>query len=283
MTLIIVMRILRLIRGNGLPLRYRPMSLRLAYREHGAGPPVMILHGLFGSGTNWGSLARRLANVFQVFTPDLRNHGDSPHATGMDYRALAGDVTALMDELSIDSARFIGHSMGGKTAMMLALSEPNRVERLCVVDIAPVDYGHDYDEILTAMRGIDLDRIGSREQADAALAVSVAEPALRAFLLQNLRQREGRWHWRIGLEQLRDEIDTITGWPLLPPGVVYPGPTLFVGGECSGYLGSGYEETIRGRFPRAVITRIGGAGHWVHVEAPRAFAETVDDFLRGSG
>jgi pimeloyl-ACP methyl ester carboxylesterase len=259
------------------------MSVGLAYREYGSGEPVLILHGLFGSGTNWSSLAKRLAAGFRVFTLDLRNHGDSPHARSMAYRDLSADVAAFMHTQSIDAATIIGHSMGGKAAMMLALLAPQRVERLCIVDIAPVDYAHDYDAILGAMRSIDLDRIERRGQADAALAASVSDPALRSFLLQNLRQRDGRWHWRIALRHLVDQIDVITGWPSLAPDLVYRGPALFVGGEHSSHLGAEHEATIRARFPMARVTHIRGAGHWVHAESPEEFGKIIDDFLEGRG
>jgi esterase len=255
------------------------MAVSLAFRDFGAADPVLILHGLFGSGTNWISVAKRLADRFHVYTLDLRNHGDSPHATSMDYRDMVGDVAAFMDAHGLGACRIVGHSMGGKTAMALALLEPERVERLCVVDIAPVDYAHDYEAILTALSQIDLEAIQGRADVDAALAASLTDPELRSFLLQNLRRRHGVWAWRIDLQAIAAQIDVITGWPWFPPEVMYRGPTLFIAGEHSGHLGPEHEALIHARFPSAVVTRIADAGHWVHAESPRAFQRLLDDFF----
>lgn len=259
------------------------MPVSLAYREFGAGDPVLILHGLFGSGTNWGSVAKRLADSFRVYTLDLRNHGDSPRASSMDYREMAGDVAAFMDAHGLDTCGVIGHSMGGKTAMVLALLEPVRVEHLCVVDIAPVDYAHDYDAILTALSRIDLAAIQRRADADAALAALLPQPELRSFLLQNLRLQHGVWAWRIDLQSIAGQIDVITGWPRLPPEAIYGGPTLFIAGERSGHLRSEHEALIRARFPSAVVRRIADTGHWVHAESPSEFGRLLDEFFAQEG
>lgn len=259
------------------------MPVSLAYRDYGRGEPVLILHGLFGSGTNWSWIAKRLADAFHVYTLDLRNHGDSPHTPSMDYRQMAGDVVAFMDEHGLDACRLVGHSMGGKTAMMLALIEPKRVERLCVVDIAPLDYTHDYDEVLAAMSRIDLAAIRGRTDADALLAASLGQPGLRAFLLQNLRRRGDAWAWRIDLQSIAAQIDAITGWPRLPREVVYRGPTLFIAGGRSAYLRPEHESLIRVPFPSAEVMRIAGAGHWVHTESPRELLELFDEFFAEGG
>lgn len=240
---------------------------------------MLILHGLFGSGTNWSSVAKHLADSFHVYTLDLRNHGDSPHAPSMDYREMAGDVLAFMDDHGLDACRLVGHSMGGKTAMVLALIEPERVERLCVVDIAPVDYRHDYDEVLAAMSRLELGAIHRRADADAVLAASLEQPELRAFLLQNLRRQGDAWVWRIGLQNIAAQIDAITGWPRLPREAVYAGPTLFIAGGRSPYLAADHESRIRALFPEAKVMRIAGAGHWVHAESSREFLQLLDEFF----
>ncbi|MCP5150507.1 MAG: alpha/beta fold hydrolase [Ectothiorhodospiraceae bacterium] len=245
----------------------------------GDGAPLLVLHGLFGSGTNWRTIARRLAERHRVVLVDLRNHGASPHAPEMDYPLMAADVRALLDHLGLQRAALLGHSMGGKTAMRLALETPDRVERLCVVDIAPAPSNQDHQPVLAVLQALDLATIRRRADADVALSGSLPDPALRAFLLQNLVLATDGARWRIDLEAIAGNHAALTGFPDPPAGATYRGPTLFVRGARSDYLQPAHEPAIRALFPRAEMRAVAGAGHWVHAEQPVAFLETVLPFL----
>jgi esterase len=257
------------------------MSLQLAATEYGTGPPVAILHGLFGSGRNWHSIAQRLAATYRVIVFDLRNHGASPWADSMDYAEMAADVGAALAERGCGRAALIGHSMGGKVAMAAALSAPETVERLVVVDIAPVVYRPHHLRLVRAMRALDLDAVTRRAQADASLAAAVPDAAERGFLLQNLVFGDGKPRWRVNLAAIEREMGSLTGFPDLPPGAVYPDPALFIAGAGSDYLRPEYESAIRRLFPAARIERIEKAGHWVHAEQPDVFFTLVERFLAG--
>jgi esterase len=259
------------------------MPLRLAVTEFGTdvGPPVAILHGLFGAARNWTTLARRLAARRRVVALDLRNHGNSPWADTMSYLEMADDVRATLRALGIDRYALIGHSMGGKVAMVAALRHGVEVERMVVVDIAPLRYQPRHLGYLRAMRAVDLSVIRRRAEADAALAAAVADAAERAFLLQNLVLDDGRARWRLNLAAIERAMPDLVGFPALPPGAVYRGPSLFVAGGRSDYLLPAHEPAIRKFFPDARIDRIGDAGHWLHAERPQAFLDLVEPFLAG--
>lgn len=251
--------------------------MELHSRLHGHGPPLVLLHGLFGSNENFGAVARALAGGFTIYGLDLRNHGRSPHGEAMDYAALAADVRDTMDGHALSSAHVLGHSLGGKTAMELALSHPERVRRLVVVDIAPVAYPPRHDVELEAMRGLEPDTITSRREADDRLADAVPDPGVRQFLLKNLVRAGAGFAWRIPLETIVEQYPQIAAAPPSPGR--YDGPTLFVRGGESDYLPDDAERVIRQRFPAARIGTVAGAGHWVHVEAPERFVELVRGFL----
>jgi pimeloyl-ACP methyl ester carboxylesterase len=257
------------------------MAETLAATEYGEGEPVALLHGLFGAGRNWTAIARRLAARCRVIVFDLRNHGDSPWASSMDYRAMARDLRAGMAARGHHRYRLIGHSMGGKTAMIAALTEPQAIERLVVVDIAPVVYPVPYLDFIQAMRRLDLTAISRRKEADAALAAAVPDPAERAFLLQSLVFGDGPPRWQLNLAALESELPVISGFPESPTSARYPGPALFVGGAKSEYFRPEHDAAIRALFPRATIERIDGAGHWVHIERPHDFLALVEPFLAG--
>jgi pimeloyl-ACP methyl ester carboxylesterase len=254
-----------------------PMTV-LHYAELGDGKPLVLLHGLFGSGTNLRGLAKRLADAYRVILADLRNHGRSPHAPGMTYMDMANDLDALLTHLEADHADFVGHSMGGKAAMVLALTRAQRVRRLAVIDVAPVGYPHSYAALIGALRGVKLSQLRSRDEADAALAMAVPDAATRMFLLQNLVFETGRYRWRLNLDALERHMEAILGFPRLPE-CRYQGPALFVAGEQSDYLRAEHETRILDLFPQAHIAKIPGAGHWVHVDQPQALLETLKDFL----
>jgi pimeloyl-ACP methyl ester carboxylesterase len=253
--------------------------LPLAHQEIGDGPPLLVLHGLFGSARNWTSVARRLAARHRVYALDLRNHGDSPWADDMDYRAMAGDVVAFMDAHELDRAALLGHSMGGKAAMAAALDHGPRVERLVVVDIAPVAYSAAFLSHARAMQDLDLAAIARRADADRLLQATVPEAEVRGFLVQNLVRRDDAFHWRLNLDVLAAEMDRIVGFPgdLLERS--YGGPTLFVGGAQSPYIEPGHHTLIRRLFPAAEIIEIAGADHRVHADQPERFTDAVGGFL----
>ncbi len=259
----------------------------LAHRDYGAPrpdrPALLLLHALFGAGLNWHSHARHFSAAgWHVVVPDLRNHGDSPHVADMRYAAHAADLVALLDRLGIARCIPVGHSMGGKAAMALALRQPARVDRLAVVDIAPVPYGHDFSAVLAAFRAVDLARPRSRREADAAMVAHIAEPAVRQFLLLNLVREGDRWHWRLGLDEIAATMPHITGWDLACP-PQYPGPALFLRGEHSDYVQDRHRPAIARCFPSHTLRTIPGAGHWVPAEQPAAFRAALAEFLAESG
>lgn len=255
------------------------MAVRLAATEYGDGEPVAILHGLFGSARNWASMSQRLAAHHRIVTFDLRNHGASPWADTMDYLAMAEDVRAAMHERRHRRYALIGHSMGGKAAMALALSHPRVVARLVVVDIAPVAYPTPFRDYIRAMRALDLGTIERRRDADAALAPAIADAAERAFLLQSLVFGDGPPRWQFNLSALEAALPTIAGFPGLPLAARYDGPALFVAGAKSAALTPAFEPAIRALFPHAAIERVADAGHWVHAEQPAAFFALTEAFL----
>lgn len=239
-------------------------------------PPLLIAHGLFGSARNWGVIARRLADRREVLAVDMRNHGDSPRFPTQSYADMAADLAEVIAAHG-GRADVLGHSMGGKAAMLLALTEGAMVNRLVIADIAPVAYSHDQTQHITAMRALDLSGLTSRAEADHRLAASVTDPALRAFFLQSLDLRTSPPGWRINLDVLEAEMPRIIGWPQVSGR--FDGPTLFLSGALSHYVRPEYRETIRTLFPAARFAKIPGAGHWLHAEKPREFEETVRVFL----
>jgi esterase len=239
-------------------------------------PPLLIAHGLFGSARNWGVIARRLSDRREVLAVDMRNHGDSPRFPTQSYADMAADLAGVIAAHG-GRADVLGHSMGGKAAMMLALTEGAMVNRLVVADIAPIAYSHDQTRHITAMRALDLSGLTSRAEADARLAAAVTDPALRAFFLQSLDLRATPPGWRINLDVLEAEMPKIIGWPQVAGH--FDGPALFLSGALSHYVLPDYREAIRTLFPGARFAKLPGAGHWLHAEKPRAFEETVRVFL----
>ena len=254
----------------------------LHYREYGSGDPVIVLHGLLGSGDNWHTIARSLSGNFRVLAVDQRNHGSSPRAEGMDYPSQAADVLQLLDSLSLKKAWLIGHSMGGKTAMEVALAYPERVGALVVVDIAPVAYPPRYRDMMEALLEVDLSRIGKRSEADALLSGKVPDRMLRFFLLKNLkRTARGCFRWRIDLPAIIADYESV--WAGIAGGRTFTGPSLFIAGGNGGYLTDADREPIIDRFPSARFVTFEHAGHWVHAEEPARFIETVTGFFTDPG
>ena len=255
--------------------------MQLATHLHGQTtdrPPLLIAHGLFGSARNWGAVARRLSERRQVAAVDLRNHGDSPRDPEMSYPAMAGDLAQAIEALG-GRADVLGHSMGGKAAMVLALTAPERVRRLVVADIAPVAYGHSQIGYVRAMQSLDLAGVARRSDADARLAAAVPDPGVRAFLLQSLAVKDGAAAWKLALDTLAEEMPRVMGFP--DAGTPFPGATLFLTGGASDYVRPEHWDRIRALFPAAEHLAIAGAGHWVHAEAPRPFTDAVEAFLSG--
>ncbi|MCC7410348.1 MAG: alpha/beta fold hydrolase [Gammaproteobacteria bacterium] len=255
------------------------MSVDLHFTERGQGRPLIVLHGLFGSARNWQGIATRLAPRWRILTVDLRNHGQSPHAATMGYAAMAGDVLALMDRLGLETATVVGHSMGGKTAMAAALTQSARIERLVVVDIAPVRYPDRFSTLIDAMLALPLARIGTRGDADHHLQAAIADARLRAFLLQNLERGNNGWRWRIALTSIRDNIADILDFPAWPADRRYDGPVQLIRGALSTSVGAAHETALRARFPHVVVDTIDGAGHWPHSERPAAFLACLQRFV----
>jgi len=240
-------------------------------------PPVLLAHGLFGSGRNLGGLARRLAETRRVISVDMRNHGDSFHDPDHSYPALAQDLARVI-EAHGGKADVLGHSMGGKAAMMLALTRPERVRRLVVMDIAPYAYGHSQTGFVDAMQAVDLSGLRLRSDADARLAAHVSDPGVRAFLLQSLDLKADPPRWKFNLDALREQMPLLVGWPEVAPGG-FDGPALFLAGAESDYCRAPQAEAIRRHFPQAEIRVVEGAGHWLHADRPAEVAAAVEAFL----
>ncbi len=246
------------------------------FGEPTALPPLLIVHGLFGSGRNWGAIARRMADSRRVVTVDQRNHGDSFRADSHSYADMAGDLAEVIAGQG-GAMDVVGHSMGGKAAMVLALSRPGLVNRLVVADIAPVAYSHSQSHLIDAMEALDLSGVTTRGEADKALALAVPDDATRAFLLQSLDLKAAPPQWRLNLTVLRAEMARITGWPDVTG--TYEGRTLFLSGADSSYVRPEHRDAIRALFPHARFARIPGAGHWLHAEKPREFEASLRVFL----
>lgn len=255
------------------------MPLDLSFASTGSGEPLLILPGLFGSKRNWSSVARQLAERRRVLTVDLRNHGESPWDDVHDYPAMAGDVAQLIESQRLPPAAVLGHSMGGKVAMTLALTRPELVSRLIVVDIAPARSTANTRAVLQAMQDVPLAEVTTRSEAKAAMAEAVPSAGVRDFLALNLTSSPEGLRWGINLNALASNFDNILGFPAFAAGMTFDKPTLFLGGSRSPYIQPEHHAEIRRLFPHASIESIPDAGHWVHADAPQAFLERVTAFL----
>jgi esterase len=264
--------------------------MQLFFRKLGSGPPLIILHGLYGSSDNWISIARALSDSFEVIIPDLRNHGKSPWSDHHDYPSMVEDILQLIDLLGYNKVHLLGHSMGGKVAMFFANDYPDRMASLSVVDISPFAY-HDireekhlsvHKEIINAMQELDLDSIATREEADDRLAASMTDKALRGFLLKNLvRMPDDKFQWKLNLAVISNHLlETLDGLPTDQSSLT-GFPVLFIKGGESPYIRKEDYPGIKKIFPQAEIVEIPGAGHWLHAENPSLFLKTVRHFLNG--
>lgn len=253
----------------------------LSYSEYGDNPAtadtpaLIIVHGLYGSGRNWGVIAKRLSDRRRVITVDMRNHGTSPRMPSQSYPDMAQDLADLITHLNIP-VDVCGHSMGGKAAMVLALTHPELLRRLIVADIAPTAYGHTQQMYIDAMRNVDLSAVTRRSDAEAQLADQGVDRALQSFFTQSL-DVPGK-AWRLNLDVLEAEMPKIIGWPSDITGV-FEGPTLFLSGGASDYVRPEHRPTIKALFPSARFAKLPGAGHWLHAEKPREFEAAARIFL----
>lgn len=244
--------------------------------ESGSQRPLLIAHGLFGSARNWGVLAKRLAVDRQVISVDMRNHGASFHASDNSYADLAADLAAVI-EVNGGQADVLGHSMGGKAAMALALTRPDMVGRMIVADIAPIGYLYSRSKEIEAMKAVDLSIVERRRDADVQLAEWISDAPLRAFLLQSLSLSDAGATWKFNLDALDVTMRELRGFPDFQ--AVHSGDTLFLSGAKSEYVLPVHHGTIISRFPNASFEVIEGAGHWLHAEKPREFEAAVRGFL----
>jgi esterase len=249
----------------------------LNHQITGEGEPLIILHGLFGMLQNWNNPSKALSQEYQVIAVDLRNHGRSPHRDEISYELMAEDIINLMDHLELPSAHILGHSMGGKVAMQLALHRPERIQKLIIVDIAPVLYTPHHDDVFKGLFSVDLATLKSRGDADKALEAYINDAAVRAFLLTNLyRTDDKQFGWRMNLTALHSQYANISA---APEGARFNKPVLFIKGSNSDYLIPAYRDAVLKYFPQADYTVIQGAGHWPHAEKPAEFTKIVMDYL----
>ena len=237
--------------------------------------PLMIIHGLYGSGRNWGVIAKRLSDKFYVIAVDLRNHGESPWFDSHNYHDMAEDLVEVITYLKI-RPDIIGHSMGGKAAMVLALKNPNLVNRLLIADIAPVKYEHDQSKFIEAMQKVDLSKVEKRSEAIMALSNFVEDKSLQSFFTQSLDLKTKSW--KLNLDILSSEMQEILGFPKMDKN--FSGHTLFFRGEKSEYIRTEHREIINSLFKKARFATLKDAGHWLHAEKPREFENAARLFFK---
>lgn len=253
------------------------MALELAYKALGEGKPIIILHGLFGSMDNWMTFAKSLAEHRKVYLVDQRNHGRSPHSDEFNYDAMADDLKKFIDQHKLDHPDIIGHSMGGKTAMFMAVKYPDHFNSLIVIDIAPKAYDVHHDKIIEGLKALDLSQISSREEADSKLSKHIAEPGVRLFLLKNLKRTSEGFSWRINLKAIEENLEEIGAG--MEKRRYTDKPILFIRGSESNYIKDKDNITIVSLFPNSEIKTIEGAGHWVHADKPDELLKEVAHFF----
>ena len=243
--------------------------------------PLVIAHGLFGSAKNFNSLGRKLAVGRRVVLVDMRNHGESPWDDDVTYAAMASDLASVIEKHCDNKAVVLGHSMGGKAAMALALTRSELLAGVIVADIAPVAYAHTHQPFIQAMRAADLSKVERRSQADPLLADAIPDAMMRAFILQNLVIEEKKARWRLNLKALDEGMPDLIGWDAILDRTPFEGPAFFLHGGASEYMTPLLEPRVRQVFPNAEIDQIPGAGHWLHAEKPAEFLSKVEGWLAG--
>lgn len=251
--------------------------MKLHYQTNGQGQPLLLLHGLFGAGNNWGTIAKHFAQQFQVISVDLRNHGNSPHSDKHTYPLMAADIAELCDALHLGSIHLVGHSMGGKVAMQFAAQYPELIDNLVVVDMAMRAYDDAHTHLMQAMLDVDLTTLRSRSEVDAALSKAIPDVQVRQFLLMNLIKSGEQLTWRIPLKALK------ANYPAMQQAVfetaLYAKPCLFIRGAHSDYVQTSDMAELKAHFPAAEFADL-PTGHWVHAEQPQAFIEVLERFLK---
>ena len=251
--------------------------MQLNFKKSGTGPPLVILHGLFGSLDNWFSIAKELVDHYTLYLVDQRNHGDSPNSTEWNYGVMVEDLRELLDEEGLDSVYLMGHSMGGKTVMNFAVTYPERVRKLIVGDIAPRHYPIHHQRILEGLNALNLQTLQSRKEADDQLAAFIPELGIRQFLLKSLGRDANGFAWKINLPVITEQIEEVG--KALEEGTIFDGPTLFLGGANSSYIQQQDLPDINTHFPNSEWVSIPDAGHWLHAEQPEAVVKAIRRFL----
>jgi len=254
------------------------MAMELFHRVLGSGDPIIILHGIFGSSDNWMTIAKKLSQRYKLYLPDLRNHGNSFHHPDFNYKIMVNDMVSFIETHNISNPLIVGHSMGGKLAMNLALHLGPDIRKLMVIDIGPQFYPIHHERILNGLRDIKLDDFHARKDIDEALSGVIPEFAERQFILKNLKRMEdGSFAWKLNVESLSRNIGNVG--EEIEGESKFTNPTLFVKGEHSHYLDKNNLDGITKFFPNATITEVLGAGHWVHADKPEAFLKVLQDFI----
>jgi esterase len=255
--------------------------MRLQSYIDGQGRPLVLLHGFLGSSDNWRAMRKRFAAKYKVFSVDQRNHGNSPHSSMMNYTVMTEDLREFLSEQGLSNVCLLGHSMGGKVAMQFATESPEWIDKLVIVDISPKAYPPSHQLLLDAMQNLELRRLKTYGEVEAALAQSISDASLRKFVVKNLaRNSNGDLYWRIGLDSLAANYDQL----IKPPAISnsFDKPTCFVRGAQSNFIADQDLASIREYFPRAEFHTIPNAGHWVHIDAPEEFHRVVDEYLSRS-
>lgn len=254
--------------------------MELHYRSMGEGQPIIILHGIFGTSDNLQTFGKQLAEHYQVFLVDQRNHGSSPHSDDFNYQIMAEDLHEFIEAHQLKKPIILGHSMGGKVAMVFATQHPEKLDKLIVVDIAPRAYPVHHQQILKALGAVKIDEISSRKEAEEQMKPYVADFGVRQFLLKNLKRTEDNkaFTWKLNLSVIRDNIERIGEG--IDNNVQVDKPVLFIRGAKSDYIKDEDEKLIKSIFPSAQLVTIENAGHWVHAEQPELLVEKVSEFLK---
>jgi pimeloyl-ACP methyl ester carboxylesterase len=251
--------------------------MNLFYRTHGEGPPLIILHGLFGSADNWIPIAKRLENIRKVYMVDQRNHGQSPHHPNFNYDCMLDDLYTFIEQHNLDTPDILGHSMGGKVAMNFAVKYPDDLAKLIVVDIGPKFYPIHHDVLLEGLKDIDIKKINSREKADAELADYVESITIRKFLLKNLKRTAVGYDWKMNLDVIYDQIANVgEGLKSIDR---FNHDTLFIRGGMSNYILDEDLNAIKVHFPKYALETIPETSHWVHSEKPEELSDILNNFL----
>ena len=255
--------------------------MKLFYRHYGEGQPVIILHGILGISDNWVTIGRRLAEKFEVFIPDQRNHGQSPHSDTFSYYALVDDLFEFIEDHQLSKPILIGHSMGGKVAMNYTLEHPHRIDKLIVVDISVRNYParRQHLDIMDAMLSVDFDQLFTREEIEKIISEKIKSASIAGFIMKNLyRIGKNRLAWRLNLKSIYQNIENVFEGVDLP--YTSDIPTLFIKGGASDYILEEDVPLILQKFPNAIFKTIENASHWVHADAPDELCKAFSEFLR---